>query len=67
MSDFYHLGQDRVENTYAMPDPSLDGFCPDDPMFRGVFDLACLPDEQAFSDQVPVGHEGKSQAASEAL
>lgn len=44
-------------------DHSLDGFSSNDPMFTGVFDMACFAGSQAFSNQLTTAYEESSQAA----
>lgn len=57
------LEKDANDSRSVICDHSLDGFCPSDPMFHGVFDMACFAGSQAFSNQLTTAHEGSSQAA----
>lgn len=58
-----NLEQDYNDTRSVTYDPSLDGFCPSDPMFSGVFDMARSAGSQAFSNQLTTAHEGSSHAA----
>lgn len=63
MEDDNDLEKDFTDNRSVIYDHSFDGFCSSDPMFQGVFDMACFAGSQAFSNQLTTANEGSSQAA----